>query len=87
MYNYEKLMAQNPTVIGKMTNSLGQEIEFLEHPTEGDLSPVICACHALKLAANSDFFETDDMEAEHGEYEPKFEDGHFFIGEFFSDED
>lgn len=84
LFNYEKLMAQKPTSFGKFTNSKGQEIEFLEHPVHGDSYPVICACHALKLAANSDFFETDDMLADHKEYEPSFEDGKFFIGDMLS---
>lgn len=75
-------MELNPTSFGKMTNSIGQEIEFFEHPTLGDCSPVICACHELKKAADSDFFETDDMEAEHGEYEPSFQDGKLYIGDF-----
>jgi len=81
-YNYEKLMELNPTSYGKMTNSLGQEIEFLEHPTQGDESQVICACHELEKAADSDFFETDDMEETGGDYEPSFQDGKLHMGEF-----
>ncbi len=81
-YNYEKLMSLNPTSFGKITNSIGQEIEFLEHPTQGDEAEVICACHELKLAADSGFFETDDMQADHKEYEPSFQDGKLFIGDF-----
>ncbi len=75
-------MEHSPMDYGKITNSLGQEIEFLEHPTRGDMSVVICVCHELKKAADSTFFETDDMEAEHREYEPSFKDGKLFIGEF-----
>jgi len=80
--NYEKLMGYNPTSYGNITNSLGQEIEFLEHPLRGDEAEVICVCHELKLAQYSTFFETDDMEAEHKEYEPSFQNGVLFIGEF-----
>jgi len=80
--NYDKLMGLNPTSYGKITNSLGQEIEFLEHPLRGDEAEVICVCHELKLAQYSTFFETDDMEAEHREYEPSFQDGVLFIGKF-----
>ena len=80
-YIYDKLMAQNPTSYGTMTNSQGQEIEFFEHPFEGDMAPVICACHELKLAADSDFFETDDMEETGGAYEPNFIDGELFMGD------
>ena len=82
--NYEKLMSDNPTSYGKIINSKGQEIEFFEHPFRGDEAPVICVCHKLKLAETSTFFETDDMEAEHREYEPTFEDGLLFIGGFLA---
>jgi hypothetical protein len=80
--NYEKLMNHRPTSYGTMVNSKGQEIEFYEHPTRGDESAVICVCHELKLAQYSSFFETDDMMAEHGEYEPIFINGVLFIGEY-----
>ena len=74
-------MAHNPTSYGKVTNSEGQEIEFLEHPTKGDMAEVLVACHELKTASYSGFFDTDDMEG--GEdYEPSFKDGVLFIGGF-----
>ena len=80
--NYEKLMARNPTSYGTIKNKLGQTIEFYEDPSCGDMSEVICACHELKLAAYSSFFETDDMRASHKEYEPSFRNGDLFIGDF-----
>jgi len=80
--NYAKLMNLNPTSYGTFKNQLGQEIEFFEHPLKGDEFPVICACHSLQLASASDFWETDDMTAEHGEYAPSFQDGKLFIGQF-----
>ena len=79
--NYEKLMNLNPTSYGKHTNSLGQEIEFFEHPTRGGDAEVICVCHELKLAESSTFYETDDMTADHKEYEPSFVNGELLIGE------
>jgi len=82
MLNYKKLMEHNPTVYDTITNSLGQEIDLAEHPLKGDLAPVICICHELELADYSTFFDTDDMLAEHKEYEPNFQDGKLFIGEF-----
>lgn len=82
MINYEKLMSHNPTSYGKITNSDGQEIEFYEHPLKGDEAEVICVCHALKLAQYSGFFETDDMKADHKEYEPSFLNGQLFIGKY-----
>lgn len=75
-------MNLNPTSYGTFVNKLGQKIEFFEHPIKGDESPVICACHSLQLAADSDFYELDDMIDEHGEYAPSFQDGKFFIGDF-----
>jgi len=79
--NYEKLMNLDPTLYEEMINSLGQTISFYEHPTRGDEAEVICVCHDLKLATYSGFYETDDMMSDHGEYEPKFIDGEFFIGD------
>jgi hypothetical protein len=73
--NYQKLMSWNPTVYDEMINSKGQKITFVEHPTRGDEYPVIVVCHELEFAATTDFFETDDMMASHGEYEPWFNDG------------
>lgn len=84
MINYDKLMVHNPTEYGKMINSLGQEITFVEHPFKGDESPVICICKEQKLAAYSTFYELDDMTAEHKEYEPSFQEGQFFIGQFLN---
>lgn len=82
MKNYEKLIKHNPTIYEKMTNSIGQKIEFVEHPIQGDFYPIIAVCHELKLAASTGFFDTDDMVASHKEYEPKFINKKFFIGEF-----
>ena len=79
--NYEKLMKHNPTSLGIIVNSIGQEIEFFEHPLKGDEFPVIIVCHELKLADYSDFMETDDMIASHKEYEPKFINKKLFIGD------
>ena len=72
--NYAKLMSHTPTSYGKMMNDKGQQIEFFEHPKFGEEHPVICVCHELQLAAASEFYETDDMTAEHGEYQPWFDE-------------
>jgi len=84
MHNYKKLMSYNPTSFGTHLNQLGQTIEFYEHPTKGDSAEVICVCHSLQLAADSTFFETDDMTNEHREYEPSFQYGKFYIGDMLS---
>ena len=80
--NYENLMAYSPTIFDTMVNSLGQEIVFVEHPLKGDIASIICVCHELKLAEYSFFWETDDMMADHGEYEPSFQGGKLLIGGF-----
>lgn len=85
MLNYQKLMENDPSEYGRMINSLGQEIVFVEHPYRGDEAPVICVCHDLKKAAYSTFYELDDMMADHKEYEPSFQDGQFLIGQFIED--
>jgi len=85
MLKYEKLMAHNPTEYDRMTNSLGQEIIFYEHPLRGDEFPVIIVCHELKLADYTDFMETDDMMASHKEYEPSFVEGKLNIGQFIQE--
>jgi len=84
MLNYSKLMSHKPTSFGTHVNTLGQTIEFYEHPIYGDEAQVICACHELQLACYSTFFETDDMTADHKEYEPSFQDGKFYIGDMLS---
>ena len=65
-------MANDPTIYGTMVNTLGQSIEFVESPTRGDTAPVIAICHDLQLACYTDFYELDDMLADHKEYEPLF---------------
>jgi hypothetical protein len=84
MINYNKLMAHNPTSFGTMVNSLGQTIEFYEHPTKGDEAEVLCVCHELQLADYSTFYETTDMLEDHKEYEPSFQNGKLVIGDFLN---
>ena len=78
--NYKKLKEWNPTEYGRMTNSLGQEIIFVEHPIHGDEVPVIVMFPDQERAFRTDFFELDDMTAEHGEYEPRLIDGELCYG-------
>lgn len=72
--NYKKLMSYDPTVYETTTNSLGQEIQLVEHPTKGDEAPVIAVCHALELADYTDFYDIVDI-TNGIEYEPLFIDG------------
>ncbi len=73
-------MSYNPTQLGEMTNSLGQVITFYEHPTRGDEHPIIAVSHELQAIGNTEFYELDDMMAEHGEYEPSFQAYELVIG-------
>jgi hypothetical protein len=82
MINYKKIMSLNPTVYDRLTNTLGQVIELVEHPVHGDETTVVCVCHELELADYSTFYETDDMMADHKEYEPAFIGGDLYMGEF-----
>ena len=75
MLNYEKLTALNPFIYTTFTNSLGQKIKIVEHPIQGDESPVIVVCDELKLADYSDFYETGEIDEVGGEYEVGFVDG------------
>jgi hypothetical protein len=73
--NYQKLMNLNPTKYGEIINKKNQLIEFYEHPIYGGDSEVVAVCHALQIAANTDFYELDDMTAPHEDYRPFFIDG------------
>lgn len=73
--NYEKLMALKPTEYGQIVNALGQIVTFVEHPIAGDEYPVITVFKDLEMAFATDFYDTDDMMASHGEYTPAFMHG------------
>ncbi len=68
-------MALEPTVYGQIVNALGQIVTFVEHPIQGDEHQVIAVFKDLEMAFATDFFETDDMMASHGEYTPAFMHG------------
>lgn len=64
----------------RLTNSLGQEVALVEHPTRGDSHVVIAMFLKEEVAFDTDFFETDDMMADHKEYEPLLIDGQIKYG-------
>ena len=78
--SYKKLMENEPTIYTTMVNSLGQKIDLVEHPFKGDESVVIAVCHELQIASYTDFYDLEDMLAEHREYEPLFINGTFQHG-------
>jgi hypothetical protein len=69
--NYQRIMALNPTVYCTITNSIGQTFDLVEHPTKGDEYTVIIMYHAEKLAVDSEFWDTADMESG-GDYMPVY---------------
>lgn len=72
--NYNKLKALNPTVYKVLTNSLGQVMHLVEHPTQGDMYPVIIMHHDKEIAVCSEFYDTNDMYLG-SDYEPVYKDG------------
>ena len=69
---YNNIMKKNPTYLNHyIVNSLKQKVEFYEHPSKGDEAPVIAVCHDLKIAASTEFFDTDDF-YEGSDYNPVF---------------
>jgi hypothetical protein len=72
--NYNKLMSLNPCVYRDFTNRLGQKMQFIEHPIEGDEYPIIIVFHDEELAFCSDFYDDCDF-YEGSDYEPVLSDG------------
>jgi hypothetical protein len=70
--NYQKLIDAKAYELGTWTNSLKQEVVFLEHPYAGDEYPVIISFPKYDAAFNSEFFEVPDMQ---GDYEPFYKNG------------
>jgi hypothetical protein len=72
---YAKIMEANADSYGEVVkNSKGQFIKFYECPFHGDCAPVIAVCHESKQAADTSFFDTEDM-YEGSDYIPVFVDG------------
>ena len=71
--SYSRLMKKNPTKYGEIINQLKQKVTLYEHPTMGDLSPVIAVIK--ESAVSTDFFDTEDF-YENSDYNPiLLEDG------------
>lgn len=77
--DYKKLVEHDPTEYGRLTNRLGQEIIFVEHPFKGDEHPVVAICHELEVARTTEFFDIDDMMLAE-DYEPFFIKGELQYG-------
>ena len=74
MQNYKKLIENNPTIYKTIINQLGQSIYLVEHPFKGDEVPVIAVYHKEKIAAYTDFFDTEDFYID-SEYNPIYIEG------------
>ncbi|HLT86461.1 MAG TPA: hypothetical protein VKZ57_02660 [Sphingobacterium sp.] len=70
------IFALSPFELDTMTNSLGQKVRFLEHPTQGDSYPVLIHIHeeGTDHVCISEFFETYDM-TEIDDYTPLLVNG------------
>lgn len=77
---FHKLMDHNLTLYDEMTNEMGQRVEFYEHPIYGDEHPVIIVFPDERVAFTSDFYETDDMMDEQGDYRPFFYHSTLYYG-------
>jgi hypothetical protein len=78
---YQNLVSNNATLLAKMTNELGQEVHFLEHPIHGDIFPIIVAFPTENAAFISAFYDLDDMmHLDHSEYRPFLVDGELRMG-------
>lgn len=69
----KEFMDLNPTVLAEFTNSLGQQVQLLEHPLYGDSYPVYAYIDGI--LADTGFFDIDDMVYEGSEYAPLLIDG------------
>ena len=80
LIEYKELIEYKADKLGETVNQMGQEVHFYEHPLHGDEYPVIVIFPEYEVAFNSDFFDIDDMIAEHGEYTPYFVGGELTLG-------
>ena len=60
-------MSHEPTLLGSVTNQLGQAVEFYEHPTMGDTAPVYAKIDDVVI--NTGAYDTDDFHLD-SEYNP-----------------
>ena len=77
---YKKLIEYKAEKLGETVNQMGQEVHFYEHPMHGDEYPIIVIFPEYEVAFDSDFYDTEDMTAEHGEYTPYFVGGGVTLG-------
>lgn len=54
-------MSNSPFEYERMTNTIGQEIVFYEHPLRGDEATIIVVFPAFEAAFSSDFYDLNDM--------------------------
>ena len=73
--DYWAVTAQNPTLYKTMTNQIGQEVKFYEHPTLGDVSCVL-ACIEQTIV-ETEFFDTEDF-YENSDYLPILHEGEIY---------
>lgn len=57
--NHNKLMRNNPTMLGSTVNQFNQRVMFFEHPIHGDTAPIIAVIEGV--AVETEFWDTDDF--------------------------
>lgn len=60
MINYDKLMKLKPIILDTITNSQGQEIDYIENPTNPQ-GEIIAIYRKEKVACFTGFFDTEDF--------------------------
>lgn len=75
--SYRRVMDQNPTELGRIENTIGQEIIFYEHPILGDESTIIIVFDTL--AFDSGFYDLDDL-MENIDYMPFIIENELYYG-------
>ena len=78
---FKRLLDEKASMLESMTNEIQQRVEFYEHPTMGDMHPVIVCFPDYELAFESDFYDLDDMMSDHtGDYRPFLVEQHLVLG-------
>jgi hypothetical protein len=68
---FKRLLDEKALMLESMANEMQQRVEFYEHPTMGDMAPVIVCFPDYELAFESDFYDLDDMMSDRTyEYRP-----------------
>jgi len=68
IYNYDKIMVENPCVLYSCCN-----YDLVEHPTYGDEAPVVAVSHKLRKAWCTTFYDPFEDEGDMHDIYRQFE--------------